>query len=112
MLDHSGLTRRQRWMLYPIYGAAALVCLTTLLVFLTLNGTRDFIGEKGVEICWMYGSFERYLFAHFTSTGVSLITLSALYWLARRDQVVAYVGVWAMWLLYDVLLSFFGLSFC
>ncbi|QWG14812.1 hypothetical protein KMZ29_09230 [Bradyrhizobium sediminis] len=64
-----GLTSRQQWMLYPVYAAAVLSCLGTVLFFISLNDTRNFIGEKGVEYCWMYGSFERYLFINLASIG-------------------------------------------
>lgn len=104
--------RRQRWMLYPIYVTAALLCVHSLFFFATLKETREFIGKKGVEYCWAYGSFERYLFSHLTSILIIVVGLSLLYWLARRDYMVAYLVIWATWLLGNMFVSFFDLSFC
>lgn len=112
MAHNSKLTLRQRWMIYPIYITAALLCVHSLFFFATLKETREFIGKKGVEYCWAYGSFDRYLFSHLASVLIVLIGLSLLYWLARRDYLVAYLVVWATWLLGNMSLSFFNLSFC
>jgi len=51
MLCGNRLTPRQRWMFYPIYAVAALVLPGTTLFLVTLNETREFIGERGVEYC-------------------------------------------------------------
>jgi hypothetical protein len=109
---NNNLEHRQRWMLYPIYIAGVLLCLYALLFLVTLNETREFIGEKGVEYCWEYGSFNRYLLSHLISISIALGLLSTLYALARRNNLFAYVGVWIAWLLIRSLLSFFNLSFC
>ena len=105
-------TPRQRWMLYPIYAAAVLVCLGAVIFLVTLNETREFIGDRGVEYCWMYGSFQRYLFTHLALICVDMGTLLSLYWLAQRNHLLAYLIVWAAWLLGESLLSFFDMSFC
>jgi hypothetical protein len=99
-------------MLYPIYAAAALVCLSTVGFFVTLRETREFIGEKGVEYCWMYGSFDRYFYVHVGSICVDIAALFGLYWLAKRNHLLVYLLVWAVWLLGEPLLSFFNISFC
>jgi hypothetical protein len=105
-------TPRQRWMLYPIYAAAVLVLLGAMVFLITLNETREFIGERGVEYCWMYGSFQRYLFTHLTLISVEIGTLLGLYWLAQRNHLLAYLIVWAAWLLGEPLLSIFDMSYC
>jgi hypothetical protein len=101
----------QRWMLYPIYVAAGLVCLDTMLFLATLNDTREFIGEQGIECCWSYTSFERYLFASLTSIGVALVVLTGLYWLARRNDLLTYLILWVVWLLEKALLLYFEFNF-
>lgn len=65
--------------------------------FISLNDTRNFIGEKGVEYCWMYGSFERYLYINLASIGVSIGELLSLYWLAQRNYLFTYLILWAAW---------------
>ena len=112
MLDHSGLTRRQRWMLYPIYVATVLACLSAILFLISLNETREFIGDKGIEYCWMYGKFDRYLFTNLALICLDAIVLSGLYWLARQDCLFIYLLTWAAWYLYEPLLSFFNMSYC
>jgi hypothetical protein len=112
MPSENGPTPRQRWMLYPIYAAAVLVCLGAMVFLVTLNETREFIGDRGVEYCWMYGSFQRYLFTHLTLICVDMGTLLGLYWLAQRDHLLAYLIVWAVWLLGEPLLSFIDMSSC
>jgi hypothetical protein len=102
----------RRWMLYPIYAAAVLVFLGATAFLVTLNETREFIGERGVEYCWMYGSFQRYLFTHLTLICVDIGTLTGLYWLAQRNYLLAYPIVWGAWLLGEPLLSFFDMSYC
>jgi hypothetical protein len=99
-------------MFYPIYAAAALVGLGAMVLLLTLNATREFIGERGVEYCWMYGSFERYLFTHLTLICVDIAVLLGLYWLAQRNYLLVYLIAWAAWLLGEPLLSFFDMSYC
>jgi hypothetical protein len=103
---------RRRWMLYPVYVAAVLVFVGMTVFLATLNQTREFIGEWGSEYCWMYGSFERYVFTHLVLICVDIAVLLALYWLARRDLPIAYLVVWAAWLLSEPLLSFFDMSYC
>ena len=80
-------------MLYPVYAAAALVCLGALVLLLTLNQTREFLGRRGIEYCWMYGSFQRYLYTHLTLIGVDTAVLGALYWLALRNYLLVYLIV-------------------
>jgi hypothetical protein len=103
---------RQRWMFYPIYAAAALVGLSATVLLFTLNETCEFIGKSGVEYCWMYGSFERYLFTHLTLIGVDIGVLLSLYWLARLNYLLVYLIIWAAWLLGEPVLSFFDMSYC
>jgi hypothetical protein len=112
MVNHSDLTHRQRWMLYPVYGATALACLGAVVFVATLNETREFIGDKGVEYCWMYGKFDRYLFTHLALICLDTTVLLGLYWLARRNRLFIYLFVWAAWWLYEPLLSFFDMSYC
>ena len=111
MADSSS-TPRQRWMLYAVYAAAVLCCLAALIFFATLNETRDFIGEKGVEYCWMYGRFERYLYIHLAKICVNIAVLLCLYRLAQRNYLFVYLVVWTGWLLGEPLLSFFDMSYC
>jgi hypothetical protein len=99
-------------MLYPVYITAALVCVYTVFFLITLNETREFIGERGVEYCWAYGSFSRYLFSHVTSIFVFFCILSVLYWLARRDYAYAYLTVCVTLLFGRLLMSFFDVGFC
>jgi len=106
------LTPRQRWMLYPVYGATVLVCLQALVVVATLNETREFIGDKGVEYCWMYGSFHRYLSTNLVLICLDVALLLSLYWLVRRNRLIIYLVVWAIWLLGEPLLSVFDMSYC
>jgi small neutral amino acid transporter SnatA (MarC family) len=103
---------RQRWMLYAVYAAAAAVCFSVLSLLLTLNQVRKLLGDKGIEYCWKYGSFERYLSTTLTLTCVDVCVLLSLYWLARRNHLFAYLVVWATWLLGEPLLSFFDMSYC
>ncbi len=112
MSDKNKLSPRQRWMLYPVYAAAVWVFLGAAVLLLTLSQTREFIGDKGVEYCWMYGSFQRYLFTHLTLICVDTTVLLGLYWLARRNYLLVYLIVWAAWLLGEPLLSFFDMSYC
>jgi hypothetical protein len=112
MPNHGDLTRRQRWMLYPVYGAAAIVLLLAIIFFATLNEMREFLGDEGIELCWMYGSFDRYLTTHLASICVDAGALLILYSLAHRDWLKSYLVVWTLWLLEDPLLSFFDMSFC
>ena len=102
----------KRWMLYPIYVAAVLVCLGATAFLVTLSETRELIGERGVEYCWMYGSFQRYLFTHLTLICVDIGVLLGLYWLAQQNYLLAYLVVWAAWLLGEPMLSFLDMSFC
>jgi hypothetical protein len=110
--DKNDVTPRQRWMLYAVYAAAAWVVLGAAVLFLTLNETRKFIGEKGVEYCWMYGSFQRYLYINLASLCVDIVTLFGLYWLARGNYLIVYLIIWAVWLFGEPLLSFFDMSYC
>ena len=112
MRNHGDLTHRQRWMLYPVYGATAIVFLLAIILVATLNETREFLGDKGIEFCWMYGSFDRYLFTHLGSICVDAGVLLVLYSLARRGWLKSYLVVWAAWLLENPLSSFFDMGFC
>jgi hypothetical protein len=112
MFNERDFVPRQRWMLYGIYGAIAWVFLGVVVLFATLNKTRLFIGETGVEICWMYGSFDRYLFTHLALICLDVGVLLGLYWLARRNNLLVYLIVLAVWLLGDPVLSFFDMSYC
>jgi hypothetical protein len=103
---------RQRWMFYAVYAAAAAVCFSMLSLILTLKQVRELLGDRGIEYCWMYGSFERYLSTTLTLTCVDVCVLLSLYWLARRNRLLAYLIVWAAWLLGEPLLSFFDMSYC
>jgi len=111
MPNNDNLTPRQRWMLYPVYVAAVLVCLGAIGFLLTLNETREFIGD-GVEYCWMYGKFDRYIFTHLALFCVDIGALLGLYWLARRNSLLVYLILWAVWLLGEPLLAFFDMSYC
>ena len=112
MRNHGDLTHRQRWLLYPVYGAAAIVFLLAIILVAELNEMREFLGDKGIEFCWMYGSFDRYLSTHLGSICVDAGVLLILYSLARRDWLKSYIAVWAAWRLEEPLLSFFDRSFC
>ena len=112
MLTHGDLTRRQRWMLYPVYGATAIVFLLAIILVAELNEMREFLGDKGIEFCWMDGSFNRYLYTHLGSICVDAGVLLVLYSLARRDWLRSYIAIWAAWWLEEPLLSFFEMSFC
>lgn len=112
MLNHGDLTCRQRWMLYPVYGATAIFLLLAMILFATLNEMREFLGNKGIELCWMYGNFDRYLSTHLGSICMDAGVLLILYSLAHRDWLKSYLVVWALWLLEDRLLAFFDKSFC
>jgi small neutral amino acid transporter SnatA (MarC family) len=103
---------RQRWMLYAIYATAAAVCFSALSVVLTLNQVRKLLGDRGIEYCWMYGSFERYLFTSLTVVCIDVCVLLSLYWLARRDYLLSYLIIWAAWFLGEPLLSFFDINYC
>src|SRR5260221_10887039 len=108
----NNLAPRQRWMLYLIYGSAGLVFLGVVVLFVTLNETRLFIGDHGVEICWMYGSFDRYLFTNLALICLDTGVMVGLYWLARLDNLLVYVMVWVVWWICDSVLSFFDMSYC
>jgi hypothetical protein len=112
MFNHSDFTRRQRLMLYAVYGATVWVFLGVVVLFATLNETRLFIGDKGVEICWMYGSFDRYLFTHLALICLDSGVVLGLYWLARHDNLLVYLMVWVAWLFGEPVLSFFDMSYC
>jgi hypothetical protein len=99
-------------MLYPVYGATAIVFLLAIILVVTLNEMREFLGDKGIEFCWMYGSFDRYLFTHLGSICVDAGVLLVLYPLALRDWLKGYLVVWAAWWLEEPLLSFLDMSFC
>jgi hypothetical protein len=103
---------RRRWMTYPIYVVFAMIVLDLLFFFITLNDTHEFIGERGVEYCWAYGSFTRYVVSHLASITVLCGILYVLYLLARRDYLTAYVGVVVACLVSKLVLSFFGLGLC
>jgi hypothetical protein len=105
------LTRCQRWMLYPVYVAAALVYLDAVVFLLSLESTRQFIGN-GSEFCWMFGSFQRYVFVSVALFIVDVPLLCGLYLLARRNYLIAYLIVWALWLLTEPVLSHFDLGYC
>ena len=111
LLRNSPVTRR-RLMFYPIYVATALVCVYILSFLVTLNETREFIGERGIEYCWAYGSFSRYLFAHVTSICVALGILSVLYKLAKRNSLSAYLIVCGACMAGGFLISFLELNLC
>jgi hypothetical protein len=112
MLNHGDLSSRQRWMLYPVYGASAIFLLLTIILFATLNEMREFLGDKGIELCWMYGSFDRYISIHLGSICVNAGVLLILYSLACQDWLKSYLVIWALWLFEDSLLSLFDMSFC
>lgn len=99
-------------MLYPIYASAVIVGLSAAMFFATLSETREFIGEKGVEYCWMYGSFERYFYINLSWIFADIGFLLILYWLARRSCLAVSLVVWVVWLLGEPLLSFFDMSYC
>jgi hypothetical protein len=82
-------------MLYPVYGTTAIVFLLAIVLVAELNEMREFLGDKGSEFCWMYGSFDRYLFTHLGSICVDAGRLLVLYSLARRDWLKSYLVVWA-----------------
>jgi hypothetical protein len=112
MLNYGDLTRRQRWMLYPVYGATAIVFLLAIILVAELNEMREFLGDKGIEFSRMYGSFNRYQFIHLGSICVDAGVLLILYSLARRDWLKSYIAVWAVWWLEEPLLSFLDMSYC
>ena len=99
-------------MLYPVYGATAIVFLLAIILVAELNEMREFLGDKGIEFCWMHGSFDRYLSTHLGSICVDAGVLLILYSLAHRDWLNSYIAVWAAWWLEEPLLSFFDMSFC
>ena len=103
---------RQRWMLYAVYIAVAAVCFSALSLFLTLNQVRELLGGRGIEYCWMYGNFERYLSTSLTVICIDVCVLLSLYWLARHDCLLFYLIIWAAWFLGEPLLSFFDMSYC
>ena len=51
-------------MLYSVYGATAIVILLAIILVAMLNEMREFLGDKGIDFCWMYRSFDRYLSTH------------------------------------------------
>ena len=99
-------------MLYSVYGATAIVILLAIILVAMLNEMREFLGDKGIDFCWMYGSFDRYLSSHLGSICVDAGALLILYSLACRDWLKSYLAVWAAWWLEDPLLSFFDTRFC
>jgi len=99
-------------MLYPVYGAAAIVFLLAIILVAELNEMREFLGDSGIEFCWMYGSFDRYLSTHLGSICVDAGVLLIIYSLAHLDWLKIYIAVWAAWWLEEPLLSFFNVSFC
>jgi hypothetical protein len=107
----NGSERRRRWMIYPIYAGVLYVCRSVTVVLTTLNETRKFIGG-GAEFCWMYGSFERYLIVSFIVICVDTAMLLGLYWLSRRNYLMAYLTALSAWLFLEPVLSFFDMGYC
>jgi hypothetical protein len=103
---------RRRWMTYPIYVLCALLLLDLLFFFITLDETRVFIGERGVEYCWAYGSFLRYATSHLASIGVALAILYLLYRLARNDYLIAYLSIASACLITKMVWSALGFGLC
>ncbi len=58
-----------------------------------IGGGNGFIGDQGVEICWMYGSFHRYLFTNLALTCRDIGVLLGLYWLTQSNLGVAGVAM-------------------
>jgi hypothetical protein len=103
--------RRQRWMLYPVYAAAVLVYVDAIIFLFSLESTREFIGN-GAELCWMFGSFQRYVSVSIALFIVDVPVLFGLHWLARRNHLIVYLIVWALWLLTEPVLSHFDMGYC
>jgi hypothetical protein len=107
----NGITRRERWMRYPVHAAAAFVLFDAVIFLVSLNATREFIGS-GSEYCWMFGSFQRYVTTSLVLICVNVIVLLSLYWLARRNHLFVYLIVWVVWLFGEPLLSYFDRGYC
>jgi hypothetical protein len=60
----------------------------------------------------MYGSFSRYFYTNLILLGVDTATVLGLFWLVRRDYLVAYLIVWLIWLFGNPVLSYFDMSYC
>lgn len=112
MFDLSELAPRQRWMIYGIYAIAGFMLLGVLTFFTSLRETRAFIGDRGVEYCWMYGAFHRYLYINLAWFGADIVVLFGLIWLAQRNHLLAYLLVVAIWLFGEPILSLFDMSYC
>jgi len=97
-------------MLYPVYISAVVVFLLTIDLFWSMDEMRAFLGDKGIEYCWKYGNFHRYLYTNLALTCVDVVVLLYLYRLARHDRMFAYLVVWAAFLIGEpIILSFFDL---
>lgn len=107
-----GSTRRQRWMLYVVYAETMLWLLGVIIFVATLDQTRRFLGDGGIEYCWMYGSFNRYLFTHLALIFLNVAALVCLHQFARRDRLLAYLMLQGVWLLWEPVLAFFNMSYC
>lgn len=94
LLAASDRKRRQSWMVYVVYFFVAIVALNALAFIVTLNETRQFIGNGGLEICWKYQSFERYLWSSSIELAIACCILFALYWMAVRNYLRLYLIAW------------------
>jgi uncharacterized membrane protein YcjF (UPF0283 family) len=94
LLATSDRKRRQSWMVYIVYFFAVIVGLNALAFIVTLSETRQFIGGGGLEICWKYQSFERYLWSSLIEVAIACCILFALYWMAVRNYLRLYLLAW------------------
>jgi len=110
----TGLTRRQRWMLFPVYVVGALLVLMTALHILSPTDP-EISYDMGPAYCAIFAILKSYNAVDWLINGLSVAVVSALYWLARQDRLLLYLVVWAVWLFRNALaLLFFGpdVGFC
>lgn len=82
----------------PVYFFAFLIALSVFGFAITLKETREFIGSGGLEVCWKYMNFNRYVLASIGGNILALAFLVGLYWFAKHNRVRAYLLTWGLWL--------------
>jgi hypothetical protein len=112
LLTASDRKRRQSWMVYVVYFFAAIVALNALAFIVTLSETRQFIGSGGLEICWKYQSFQRYLSSSLIELVIACCILFGLYWIAVRNYLRLYLLAWGFLILARAVMYFLELSPC
>lgn len=99
-------------MVYVVYFFAVIVALNALAFIATLNETRQFIGGGGLEICWKYQNFERYVWSSLMEFAIACCVLLGLYWMAKQNYLRLYLIAWGFLILARAAMYIFEIAPC